>query len=295
MSLRVASTATPTCPLPPPIPVLSQTPPLATRHGSNIHFAHQVDYYFYFVFTIGLLLALLLFIAATAVLRCWCCSTALATHSIVSQHAYAALFVVYLMHPSVSQTFIQMLNPCEEYEGVGRRLQADLSIECDGPVYSAFHTAALYGFLGFSLGIPLLYAAILLYNHDELYPDEALQARASELREIVGEGARSQTDVKEGTRAWHVLKQAKAELGEVEQLERRQEMVEGSLGFVYKGYKKNHYFMESAMMLLKLLVTGVTRTLVCISPHPPWCSASPTLLQRLILLSWPHNDMSHYR
>ena len=95
-----------------------------------------------------------------------------------STYHYVFLFFVYLILPGVTSVLFGMLQPCKNYDPEGVEdgehlyLEADLSVECDGPRYRKGIAWAIVGCFIYPLGIPCYYF-YLLHHHRKLIHSRA--------------------------------------------------------------------------------------------------------------------------
>ncbi|CAM9678213.1 unnamed protein product [Pylaiella littoralis] len=97
-------------------------------------------------------------------------TTAEARQGVVVRHASAALLVLFLVFSSVSTTVVSTY-VCDDVEDLDESLlRADYSISCDDPKHLFYKVYAAFMILLYPVGIPVLFAVLLLERRDKINP-----------------------------------------------------------------------------------------------------------------------------
>lgn len=97
-------------------------------------------------------------------------SDAAVMETIREKHLSAVLLVTFLVYSPVSSVLFQTF-ACEDLDDGGHYLRADYRLECDSPKHTALKVYAGFMIVLYTVGIPLLYAALLFRNREILMDD----------------------------------------------------------------------------------------------------------------------------
>lgn len=86
---------------------------------------------------------------------------------ILKKHASVALLVAFLVYGGVTRTLFGMFD-CDHLDGMGSYLRGDYSICCDTDQHRLFQWYAAVMIFLYPVGIPVLFAVLLLSNRDAL-------------------------------------------------------------------------------------------------------------------------------
>ncbi|CAN0240311.1 unnamed protein product [Pylaiella littoralis] len=102
-----------------------------------------------------------------------------ARQGVVVRHASAALLVLFLVFSSVSTTAFSTY-ACDLVEDLDEYLlRADYSISCDDPEHLFYEVYAAFMILLYPVGIPVLFAVLLLKRRDKINPSLAVVKKTS--------------------------------------------------------------------------------------------------------------------
>eukprot|EP00937_MAST-01D_sp_MAST-1D-sp2_P007224 g7224.t1 len=155
------------------------------------------------------------------------------------------ILLPYLFIVSVSKTTVLMLR-CHSIDE-GRYLLADYSVRCDVPEYDNYRRLATFFTIVFPIGIPFLFALVLLKNRRNLPPDwwpdnldEEENKAFIEFRGIKGNEWTERSEWRETVWAPRMAKCHKFEV---------------RFGFLFNAYKHKYFWFESLMSVYKLAQT----------------------------------------
>jgi len=92
---------------------------------------------------------------------------------------FLSLLVSFVVFSPVSIKLLQTF-ACESFEDGSSRLIADYSIECKGAEYEFYVGYASIFTVVYPIGVPMMYLALLVYNHDKVNPRTNLVVREDE-------------------------------------------------------------------------------------------------------------------
>eukprot|EP00937_MAST-01D_sp_MAST-1D-sp2_P001595 g1595.t1 len=159
---------------------------------------------------------------------------------------------LFLVYPSVSKTSVLMLR-CRTIDG-GSYLLADFSVRCDDGDYAPFQAAGWLFTALFVVGIPVLFAAILSFNRNNLPPDWWPEETAEqEDREF---------STFRSTKGNEWVERAEWRENEWRPYIARCHKFEQRFGFLFNAYKKRYFWFESVMSFYKF---GMTTLVIFVS------------------------------
>lgn len=94
-------------------------------------------------------------------------SDAAAMEEVREKHLSAVLLLTFLIYSPVSSVLFQTF-ACEDLDDGKRYLRVDYRLECDSPKHEALKVYAGFMIVLYTVGIPLLYAALLFSNREVL-------------------------------------------------------------------------------------------------------------------------------